>query len=318
MPRTQVILDYSSDHRLGWRAVTWRRRRALLAALAVGITGTAGLTAISAALTGTSTAGRPIATATTVRASADRVGAGAGGVVKLAATETAANGVHPAGYFQFEAAGTNIGSVVPVNSAGVATTTAFAAADPADLSATFMPASAAYSGSASSYPASLSGGDPTAGVELIKVTVQPAGLFTVTAAATTVPLVVQAQTAPTTATGTLPDITITDSRNWRPGWSVSGQESVFIGGSGRGRPAISGSQLGWTPTGIVMGGARLGPRVAPRNPGLGAGAALALAPAGSGYGTDTLSADLVLDLPDAAAASGLVGTLTITYLETGQ
>jgi hypothetical protein len=317
MPRTQVILDYSSDHRLGWRAVTCHRRAALLAALAIGIAGVAGLTAATAALTAAGATTRPVATATTVRASADRAGAGAAGVVELAATETAANGIHPAGYFQFEAAGTDVGSAVPVNSDGVATTTALAAADSADLSATFTPTSAAYSGSASSYAATLLGADPVAGVVQLTITLPLAGSLTVTAAATTVPLTVQGDTNPTTATGTLSDITVTDARNWRPGWSVSGQESVFVAGSGAGGQFISGSKLGWTPTGTVTGGARLGPAVPPGRPGLGMGSALALAAVGFGYGTDTLSATLVLALPSAAAASALTGTLTITFLDAG-
>ncbi len=316
MPRTEVILDYSSDHRLGWRAVACRRRAALLAALVAGIAGAAGLTAVTTALTVTAATARPVATDTTVQASADRGGADAAAVVKLAATETAANGIHPAGYFQFETAGTDIGSAVPVNSKGVATTMALAAADSANLWATFTPTSARYSGSASSYAATLLGADPVAGVVRLTVTVAPVGSLTVTAAATAVPLTVQAQTAPTTATGALSDITISDTRNWRPGWSVSGQESAFISADGGGQ-VISGSQLGWIPTGTVTGGARLGPTVAPDHPGLGTGADLALAPAGSGYGTDTLSANLVLDLPTAAAASSLTGTLTITFLEAG-
>jgi hypothetical protein len=310
-------LDHSSDHRLGWRAVACRRRAALLTALAVSIAGAAGLTAVSAALTVAGGTARPIATAATVRASPGRPGAGAAGVVTLAATETAANGIHPAGYFQFEAAGTDIGSAVPVNSNGVATTVALAAAGSADLSATFTPTSAEYSGTATSYDASLLGADPVAGVVQLTVSLPPAGSVTVTAAATTVPLTVQAGPNPTTATGTLPDITIADTRNWRPGWSVSGQESAFIVSSGTGVQFIPGSQLGWTPTGIVTGGARLGPRVAPAHPGLGTGADLALAPVGFGYGTETLSAQLVLDLPTAAAASSLTGTLTITFLEAG-
>ncbi len=314
MPRTRVILGHSSDRGLGCRLVAHRRRAALLAALAVGITGAAGLT-VSAALTVTAAATRPIATATTVRASADTAGPGAAGLVMLAATETAASGIHPAGYFQFEAAGTDIGSAVPVNSEGVATTMALAAADSADVSATFTPTSAAYSGSASSYAATLLGADPVAGVVRLTVSLPPVGSLTVSAVATTLPLTVQTGPNLTTATGTLPDITVTDARNWRPGWSVSGQESAFIAVNGL--QVISGSKLGWTPTGTVTGGARLGPAVAPGHPGLGTGSDLAFAPAGSGYGTDTLSANLVLDLPSASLASAVTGTLTITFLAAG-
>jgi hypothetical protein len=153
-----------------------------------------------------------------------------------------------------------------------------------------------------------------AGVVRLTVVVPPAGSLTVTAAATTVPLTLHAGPNPT-ATGALPDITVTDTRNWRPGWSVSGQESVFVVSGGGGR-YISAGQLGWTPTGTVTGGARLGPAVAPGHPGLGTGAELAAAPAGTGYGTDTLSAHLVLDLPTATTSS-LIGTLTITFLVAG-
>jgi hypothetical protein len=317
MPRTQVVLDHSSDHRLGWRVAACRRRAVLPVAFAVGIAGTAGLTGVCAAFTVTGAAAPPVSTATVVRASPGRASAGAADVVKLAASETAANGIHPAGYFQFEAAGTDIGSAVPVNSNGVATTMALAAADSADLSATFTPTSGEYSGSASSDAATLLGTDPVAGVVRLTVTVPPAGSLTVTATATTVPLTVQTGTNPATAVGILPDITVTDSRNWLPGWSVSGQESAFLTGSGSGVQLLQGSKLGWTPTGTVTGGARLGPTVAPADPGLGSGADLASAPVGSGYGTDTLSANLVLELPAAAATRSLTGTLTITFLDAG-
>jgi hypothetical protein len=78
---------------------------------------------------------------------------------------------------------------------------------------------------------------------------------------------------------------------------VSGQESDFTGSGAAAGATISGNQLGWVPTvvGSVVGGAALGPTVAPAAPGLGSTAAvLASATPGNGYGTNIVSARLTL------------------------
>jgi hypothetical protein len=123
---------------------------------------------------------------------------------------------------------------------------------------------------------------------------------------------------PGVAAGTLPEITVTDSRSGAPGWSVWGQESDFIGSRGADPRIIPGTFLGWVPTGTVAGGANLGPVVAPGQPGLGARAAvLARAAPGSGNGTSTFGATLALEIPAAAVTHTYIGTLTITFIESG-
>jgi hypothetical protein len=98
----------------------------------------------------------------------------------------------------------------------------------------------------------------TMGSEPITLTVAPAGTFTVTVVSSPISLTVSASTA----TGTLQGVTLTDTRNYYPGWSVTGQAADF---TASGAPAISGIQLGWTPDaeGSLQGGAILGGSVAP-------------------------------------------------------
>ena len=137
-------------------------------------------------------------------------------------------------------------------------------------------------------------------------------IFTVTASAATLTGTVH----PLVLGGNLPDMTVTDTRNSRPGWSVRGQVSDFTGSGTAADSVISGNQLGWTPSGAVTGGATLGPQVDPARPGLGSiPAVLASAAAGSGFGTDTLGARLVLDIPATAPVGTYNVILTITCVE---
>jgi hypothetical protein len=120
------------------------------------------------------------------------------------------------------------------------------------------------------------------------------------------------------ATGMLQQFTVTETRSPAPGWSISGQESDFIGTRGAHPRTIPGTALGWIPIGSLSGGATLGPAVVADHPSLGTkGALLAAAAPGSGGGTSTLSADLTLKIPASAVANTYVGTLTITCIETG-
>jgi hypothetical protein len=152
---------------------------------------------------------------------------------------------------------------------------------------------------------------------VISVTVPATGTLTVSVASGSVSLAVSGSTA----TGQLPTVTITDTRNNFPGWSVSGQESSFTSTATPPTP-VSGSQLGWTPTAVnsLPNGAILGAAVPPASPGLGTTAAmLALAHAGtgadpSGVTSDQVSATLTLDVPIDATAGAYTGQLTITYL----
>jgi hypothetical protein len=132
----------------------------------------------------------------------------------------------------------------------------------------------------------------------------------------------QGTSFPLIATGTMPDVSVTDTRNYVPGWSVSGQESVFAGSGSAAGATISGDALGWQPVAVdlLTPGASLGPVVAVNtNPGgLGdTGSVLAFADSGSGTGTNTLSASLFLSISSSVLAGPYSGSLTITYLTTG-
>lgn len=236
-----------------------------------------------------------------------------GVAVTLTATEKAAGGAHVAGQLQFEVGGADLGSPVAVDAAGVATTTTtFAAPGKQSLSAEFTPTSSSYSSSKGGFSLVVRPVPPAlAGVETISVVVPRTGAFAVTIH----PGPVQLTPSGSTATGTLPDVTVTDTRNYQPGWSLSGQASRFT--YSRTGKSVPGNELGWVPTvvGSLHDGAKLGHRVAPRRPGLGsAPATLAYAPAGCGSGTNIFSANLALDIPTAFGGR-YSGTVTVTYVE---
>jgi phosphate transport system substrate-binding protein len=153
--------------------------------------------------------------------------------------------------------------------------------------------------------------------EPLTVTVPASGSFTLTVATGTVTLTSDA--AGDTATGVLNPITVSDTRNTYPGWSVTGQTSDFTGGGTASGSTISGNQLGWVPAGSSLAaGATLGSTVTPAAPGLGSAAAvLASAAPGGGVGTSSLGANLTLDIPVTAAAGPYLSTLTITAVTTG-
>jgi hypothetical protein len=239
----------------------------------------------------------------------------------------------PAGTVQFEncptpTTCTNINAAVPVNTGSVevdaTTSTSFATAGSVNLAAVFtasVPAS--FNGSTGTF--SLSVGSTLAGGTnpvAISVTVPSTGTLSVTVGTGSVTLAPAspATTPDETATGTLNTVTISDTRNTTPGWSVSGQQSVF---TGPGTNTIPANSLGWTPAfvGSAVGGAVIGPVVAPvgadtgsTGPGLGTAATLALAHAGTGIGTNNVNAGLLLDIPATTPPGAYSGTMTITYV----
>ena len=238
--------------------------------------------------------------------------------VMLTATEVAADTTHPAGNVQFLAGGTAIGGAVAVNSSGVATLSyTFTSAGTVSVTAMFTPTSSSYSSSTSAAVTETvtAGTNCNSGVEPISVTVPASGVFTLTVPTTTVNLSVTGSTA----TGALNAITVSDTRNTYPGWSVSGLEAAFTGSGTAAGSTIPGDQLGWVPTGTLATGAILGPTVAPgTSPGLGDTAqVLASAVAGGGFGTSSIAANLTLDIPATAKAGPYSGAMTITALTTG-
>jgi hypothetical protein len=153
--------------------------------------------------------------------------------------------------------------------------------------------------------------------EPLAVTVPASGSFTLTVATGTVTLTSDA--AGDTATGALNPITVSDTRNTYPGWSVTGQTSSFTGSGTANGSTISGNQLGWVPADSSLAtGATLGGPVIPAAPGLGTTAAvLASADPGGGAGTSVLGANVTLDIPVTAAAGPYLSTLTVTAITTG-
>jgi alpha-tubulin suppressor-like RCC1 family protein len=255
-----------------------------------------------------------VATTTTLTASPDPVAVGA--TVTLTAAVADADGTSPAGSVQFQVGGTGIGSPVAVSGGSASITSTFSAAGTEALSATFTPASTKYATSTGELALTVTaaGSSGGGGGEPITVTVPASGTFTVSVAPGTVSLT----GAGSSATGTLEDVTVSDTRTDVPGWSASGQESDFAGAGAGVGSTIPGDQLGWTPAavGALQGGATLGPVVTPAAPGLGSTAAvLALAAAGDGMGTNVLTANVDLLIPDGQQPGMYTGSLTITYVE---
>lgn len=112
-----------------------------------------------------------------------------------------------------------------------------------------------------------------------------------------------------TAIGSLPPVSVSDTRASSPGWVVSGQATRFAGAGG----AISGNALGWTPAVTApTGKVTPGHAVAPDNPGLGSTAAALASSAGDS--TATLGAALNLAVPAGKAAGTYRGTITVTAI----
>ncbi len=259
---------------------------------------------------------KPKTTTTTLTASPNP--AAAGTTVTLTATVSAADGTIPAGSVAFTAGDTFI-ATVPLDATGTATTTTTFTAEGTkprhiSLSAHFFPSTRSYAGSAARYREIVNpAGTPTGDVENIVVIVPPHGVFTVTITPWTLFLTALDGGF---AQGLLQDVTVTDTRNDDPGWSVSGQESDLTGSGPTGQ-SIQGNQLGWTPYVVRQNrGGTPGPTVAPAAPGLGTSAAtFASAGPGHGFGTYALTARMYLAIPPTAAGGPVNGTLTITFVE---
>ena len=246
----------------------------------------------------------------------------AGVPVKLTAAVIAANGTHPGGSVQFEVGGTDIGSPVAVNATGMATTTTtFASAGPESLTAVFTPAHpAAFSSSSGTLTLPVNAVTAVySGMIPLATNVPSAGTFTLTVdTADTVTLTMSASGASADAMTT--PITVSDTRNTYPGWSVSGQGTDWTGSGTADGATISGNQLGWAPASAdtLPHGVTLGSPVSPASPGLGSNpAVLAAAPpgVGNGYGTTTLGANLTLLIPASQATGSYTAGLTITAVE---
>jgi hypothetical protein len=270
----------------------------------------------------TTSASGPVVTNTSTTLTAAPNPAGAGASVTLTATETPA----AAGSVAFMNGATVI-ATVPVNASGVATTT-FTTPSPftsaLTLTANFTPTDLTSFGASSGSTTLNSNAVNTAtnSPVTINVTVAATGTLSVSVAT---PATASLTVSGLTGTGTLPNVSILDTRNTSPGWSVSGQESAFTSTATPSTP-ISGNQLGWVPA-AATGSATfdgthvaLGGTVNPASPGLGTTAAV-LALAHAGFGADPTGATtyiataaLNLAIPAATTAGAYSGSLAITYI----
>jgi hypothetical protein len=281
MPVIQVVLHRLRDVKVSWRTASGLRRAAVFAGLAGVSAGAAMLTAASALAASGGAAGFPAARGQTLTASYLRQGF-------TSADNCSAGTCDP---------GTQ---TVPIS-----------VTVPPPRSTVPPPRSTVPPPGSTVPPPGPTVPPPGSTVPPPSSTVPPPGSFTVTVTGSTVPSTGSAGLL--VLGGTLPVITVSDTRSSSPGWSVSGQVSDFTGSGTAAGSIISGNQLGWAPSGAVTGGVTLGSPVAPDSPGLGSiPAVLARAAGGSGFGTDTLSARLQLAIPASGRAGPYNAVLTIT------
>ncbi|HTU74918.1 MAG TPA: Ig-like domain-containing protein [Trebonia sp.] len=233
--------------------------------------------------------------------------------VTFTATVKASDGSSPAGQVSFEnePSGTVIGTPQTVTNGTATLTEPFSTSGTFQVEAVFQPANVGVlQGSNSSIQDVIV--TPAGGfTEPLAVTVPASGSFDLTVGTGTVNLAVSGATA----TGTLNPITVADSRNTYPGWSVSGQTSDFTETTTTPTGDIPGDDLGWAPTDSALAdSAALGsPVTAGSTPGLGDTAeTLASAAGGDGFGTSTLGANLTLNIPGSAPAAAYNAALTVT------
>lgn len=236
-----------------------------------------------------------------------------GQTVTLTATASAPGAT---GTVQFENNGANINTTPAQVSGGVATTTFTAPTvttpSTVNLTAVYTPSGNFTAGTAGSLSLPVNPAPANSGTIPLAVSVPQSGSFSLTVDSTDV--VTLAATGLTAAGVTTP-ITVADSRNSYPGWSVSGQDGAWTGTGTAAGGTFPGSQLGWTPTDTALAPAvTLGNPVNPVTPGLGTAATLASVHAGlgNGFGTSTLGANLALVIPPTAPAGPYTSGLTIS------
>lgn len=110
------------------------------------------------------------------------------------------------------------------------------------------------------------------------------------------------------ATGSLPEITVTDVRSSDPGWALVGKVSDFTSGD----TSIAGNYLGWSPQVLRTSEGQAVTPGGQVTAGLSSNAALASAGAGAGIGTAIVGAQLDLRLPTTTPAGDYRAVLTLT------
>jgi hypothetical protein len=233
--------------------------------------------------------------------------------VTLTATVTPSNAT---GTIQFENNGTNINGPVTIAGGSATTSTTFSGITTAtteSLTAVYTPTGNFAATTPGTLSLPVNPAPPNSGTIPLAVSVPQVGTFTLTVDSTDV---VTLAATDLSATGTTTPITVADSRNSFPGWSVSGQDGAWTGTGTAAGGTFSGDQLGWTPTDTALApGVTLGSPVTAANPGLGTTAATLAsvhAGLGNGFGTSTLGANLSLAIPATAPAGPYTSGLTIS------
>lgn len=133
--------------------------------------------------------------------------------------------------------------------------------------------------------------------------------WTVSGANTTLGTATQTEAGSFTAKGTLPTVTVNDTRDDSPGWTINGKASTFADGSKN----FSGAALGWAPKAdnATGGTVTTGGAVTAGDPGLGQSRTLASATTAAGA---VLDAGLTLLAPAGTPAGSYKSTLTITAI----
>lgn len=133
--------------------------------------------------------------------------------------------------------------------------------------------------------------------------------WTVSGATTTLGTATQTEAGSFTAKSNLPTVTVSDTRDDSPGWTINGKASTFVDGAN----TFSGAALGWAPkaTNATGGAVTRGGAVTAGDPGLGQSRTLASAATAAGA---VLDADLTLLAPAGTPAGSYKSTLTITAI----
>jgi hypothetical protein len=235
-----------------------------------------------------------------------------GQTVTLTATVSPATAT---GTIQFENNGTNINGPQTIASGSASTTTTFSGITTSTtetLTAVYAPTGNFTAGTNGSFSLTVNPPAANSGTIPLAVSVPQSGTFSLTVNSTDV---VTLTATGLNATGATTPITVTDTRNSFPGWSVSGQDGAWTGTGSAAGGTFSGNQLGWTPTDTALAPAvTLGSPVAPGAPGLGTAATLASVHAGvgNGFGPSALGANLALLIPGTAPAGPYTSGLTIS------
>jgi hypothetical protein len=220
------------------------------------------------------------------------------------------------GTIQFENNGTNINTPVTISGGSASTSTTFSgitSATTETLTAVYTATGNFAATTPGSFSLTVNPAPANSGIIPLAVSVPQSGSFQLTVDSTDV---VTLAATDLNASGATTPITVADSRNSYPGWSVSGQDSAWTGTGTAAGGTFSGDQLGWTPTDTALAPAvTLGSPVNPVTPGLGTTAATLAsvhAGLGNGFGTSTLGANLALVIPPTAPAGPYTSGLTIS------